>query len=1104
MLISNYPKLQNILKSDEKIVYLCGAGVSIAFDNRSKNWWNWLQSGRGFLSESDRLFFDELIDKGDTIALTEAAEFLLYTLKTSGKYKIFMDDSFSVLEPLDESLKKSFIRIARMGDYIATTNYDSILEKAVGSGSVTYSSPDEMLHVMQCKSKNKILHLHGSYNPDSGIDDIVAGEGQYKDIVENKGAQFIQNLIGTHSIIIVGCGKTVEDVNLKGFLGFVSQYLKSDIPYFYLYKEGADTEGLPENVIPISYGDSFSDLPRFMEEITSYRIKNKLSLKELSLLQPYTDDVKLSSAYGRLHFSNKFNPFIGREREFRLLNSFCDTENKTSWWVISGEGGVGKSRLLLEWCGRLSSNWYGFFANTRIKAEKFNGFIPFADTVIILDYILGREKICAEIIENLFGVFADTPYRLRIILIERRLEKEKFTWLDKLTGEMNSSFKCVFLACKHEDPLCVVSLKREEEIKYISSYLDTYIREVADVDTKAKYSIITPELIDNIYNLFHKKFEAKYDRPLFLSIFTEVWVYKNGNIDADSIDKLLEVYLEKEEKRWEAFFGGDKELLYAYQKLLSLACAVEVICINEYNGVFQKYANLLTGFVLSNKRAGRKKLSVNELFINEEIENREIKNNETIIKDLDADEELTKNEKIAFSVAYSKISSCEEDKNTEAKIYYLLEPMYPDIIRAFITDYYLDENEWQNFTLTARNISTLEFCLFLIKAIQDFPERKSYRTMLLIAPEDSSDLLEYYIGLLATDYWHSSYKVVENVLISSEATKWYHNWEMMLWERIANVLGGENRYEELYVSFKKFLVYLNTRISIKEIRETFPEVFHSYAYYIFLDGNLQKSIAVNESIDEIASKFAEDGFIATEAAKAHATLIKIRRTEGALAQGYKDWNAVSRYRSLFPDDKDIAVYFAQVGCTWGKYLTENKREDGMRGVVAEVEEVYNQFLCEEIAEELAKLYGDECNILVSTPEMEFFDKSRENYCFRKVAELYNKFPENQLVASGYASVKSEHIFGRIYSRDKVDITECSEFRNLWLRYPEEVEFAESYAKVLAARSVYLNDKGFRGEAYKCRKEIAKLSKRANYDDYVAEDSENVIDELLRFLEDYFI
>lgn len=66
-------------------------------------------------------------------------------------------------------------------------------------------------------------------------------------------------LVGAKSIypiIIVGCGGTMEDPNLSGFMSFAYEKLgTSDIPYFYLMKSGDTIPNLPMNAIPVCKAD---------------------------------------------------------------------------------------------------------------------------------------------------------------------------------------------------------------------------------------------------------------------------------------------------------------------------------------------------------------------------------------------------------------------------------------------------------------------------------------------------------------------------------------------------------------------------------------------------------------------------------------------------------------------------------------------------------------------------------------------------------------------------------------------------------------------------------------------------------------------------------
>lgn len=258
---------------------------------------------------------------------------------------------------------------------------------------------------------------------------------QYQTILRNSGAQFIQNLIGTNPIIIVGCGGTMEDPNLSGFMSFAYEKLgTSDIPYFYLMKSGDTIPNLPMNAIPVFYGDDYEDLPLFLSEIAMTRLQKRAGLQSVIAVNPYLERRTAISAFGRMHFSNSFNPFVGRTVELNDLSSFLQDKEKFLWRTILGEGGIGKSRLILEWMKTMPSSWFGFFAYK--KPEKAHLFVPFADTVVAFDYVLGQEQQCADTIAAFIEAFSDSPYKLRIVLLERHQRASEYDWLIELKRKM--------------------------------------------------------------------------------------------------------------------------------------------------------------------------------------------------------------------------------------------------------------------------------------------------------------------------------------------------------------------------------------------------------------------------------------------------------------------------------------------------------------------------------------------------------------------------------------------------------------------------------------------------------------------------------------------
>ena len=46
--------------------------------------------------------------------------------------------------------------------------------------------------------------------------------------------------------------------------------------YYFLYREGENPVGMPSNIKLISYGNEYSDLPDFLEDMAELRIKEKV------------------------------------------------------------------------------------------------------------------------------------------------------------------------------------------------------------------------------------------------------------------------------------------------------------------------------------------------------------------------------------------------------------------------------------------------------------------------------------------------------------------------------------------------------------------------------------------------------------------------------------------------------------------------------------------------------------------------------------------------------------------------------------------------------------------------------------------------------------
>ncbi len=373
----------------------------MSLGNHTLSWPKWILCGRDFLSDEDSLELERRVGDWSADELIDAVTFLLERLKAAGAYEKYMEKTIGSLHSVNRCFENALCKIWRAGDIITTTNYDLQIEEAVGAEPISYSSPAEILSIIRGEG-NKVIHLHGVYDKVRGMDNIIADGPQYKDILANAGAQFVQNLISTHTIVIVGCGGTVDDPNLSGFMNFVVKELGiTNVPYFYLMKNGDSVPELPSNALPIYYGDDYSDLPDFLSELALVRLRERIGLRELAAFNPYTQTSTATTAFGRIHFSNGFNGFVGRDKELYKLRNFLENPDRILWWSLVGDGGIGKSRLVMEWLKNSPTHWFGFFA--RKTPEEAGDFKPFTDTVIVFDYVLGNTDAHIKNFSLLYG-----------------------------------------------------------------------------------------------------------------------------------------------------------------------------------------------------------------------------------------------------------------------------------------------------------------------------------------------------------------------------------------------------------------------------------------------------------------------------------------------------------------------------------------------------------------------------------------------------------------------------------------------------------------------------------------------------------------------------
>lgn len=675
--IQDYKDFINDIKNEE-LVYLFGTGISASLTGASYSWLKWLYDGTKYINDS--IIKNEiqlsLKNNPSTENLLFNASRIIQITKDNGSYNQWMMNSFENKTIINTKLADTIKRMLIAQDVIATTNFDSLLEESTGLSSLTYEEPDKVFCMLNNHKSSSIIHIHGKYDSKSGVDNIIADNNQYSNLLNNKGAQFIQNLLGTKTVIFIGCGQTSEDPNISELIKFANENLHINKEYYFLHKEGDCPKNLPKFVNPICYGNEYLDLQSFLGDLAQIRIGTKLQNSPLIIRTAYTKSNTDSYGLSDYHYSREKLKFVGRKVEISSLLNFLETDRDFSWWAITGQGGSGKSRLALELLKRSKTQYFGFFANPNSSEADINEFIPFNDTLIVIDYVKGNEQKIAKFCSSFIDKFSKLTYKLRILLLERENVTEFGSWYNSLFSYLDNYHKTAFdngeynieITTRKHNFLSIEDLDENSVLEYIGEIC------------KAHKLPLDKHRDERLKKEYADKFEVLRYRPLFLQLYVETWINSGCiGVKYDNYRQLLESIVQREQ---------DKILDLISHDINTFNSLIKIII---YAGIF------------------------NEIPLNTVIKNNQ--NDWNIVKEfVNKNSIIGKQQNDFLSIILS--SASQSILNDETKI----SVMYPDIIKEFMFLYYLDEfrmkeicnNMWKEYPQELNN--------FLSKCLTDFQD----------------------------------------------------------------------------------------------------------------------------------------------------------------------------------------------------------------------------------------------------------------------------------------------------------------------------------------------------------------------------------------------
>ena len=686
--IQLYPDFIKALKEND-IVYLFVLGFSTALSGRKYTWWDWIVDGISRIKDyaiADMLNESLKADNSTDNMVSVVGE-VIKILKAEKSYETWMHEAFESAKVTNIKLENILMQMLLTQDVLATTNYDHLLEKATKLTAISYEEPNIAFQMLKQGKSNNVLHIHGIYDSEKEIDNIIADKEQYDAVMNNQGAQFIQGILGTRTLVFVGCGKTTEDANISRFIRFANRYLKMNQEYYFLYKEGENPVGMPSNIKLVSYGNEYSDLPDFLEDMVGLRIKEAMNKRPLIGVSPYKTVRCATDVLQRYHYSLQQLPFCGRIEEMNQLRNFLDKDQKFLWWAITGQAGAGKSRLALEFLKRSTGSWFGFFINDKATKEDFDSFEPFNNTVMVIDYVAGREGFVANAIRSIKEKFENVDYKVRILLLERENSRNASSWYYKL----------------------IQRIGKYDSYDLKSTEYENYFLNLGDLD-KASVEILIKEVMNQrgieaadtvAYELceaYGKKYEKLQFRPLLVQIFVEAWIENDFQLPRyDKFEELLQRLLEREQERWLEILDNDQVCCNAFIRLLLRANISGKLQPDNMPSYYQDDWYIVNSFLQNHSFPGKQR-----------------------------EEE----KKAIFATICQNL-----DENSVE-----IEPLYPDLIKEYMFCFYMDDSRlpgvlnelWQN--------EASKFSTFITRSLTDFPEIPFFKRVLKEFDENTQNI----------------------------------------------------------------------------------------------------------------------------------------------------------------------------------------------------------------------------------------------------------------------------------------------------------------------------------------------------------------------------
>jgi len=305
------------------------------------------------------------------------------------------------------------------------------------------------------------------------------------------------------------------------------------------------------------------------------RIDSKLD-DALALLRPrprlFIPVLEQSNPADRLKYAAMRVGLHGRDPERALLDHFLKTDRQLAWWIVTGPGGMGKSRLALDCCLRHQEDWDVGFLSEDSTHGWWNDWTPDAPTLIVVDYLFRLAPDIAKAISKLEDHRRSLPHPVRFLLLER---EARGPWWDRFSAAQTGVSESHVRDARHKTPAPELDLPPLET----SAIRETF----HDVFAKSDPPRLTSDSdLDRLAEAFTKVDPKR--RPLFAAFAAEAVADTPtgaGPLRAWSPDDLAEAVVRRErERRWRHIIPDD-EKRWRFENLILLATLTRGLSLKD-------------------------------------------------------------------------------------------------------------------------------------------------------------------------------------------------------------------------------------------------------------------------------------------------------------------------------------------------------------------------------------------------------------------------------------------------------------------------------------------------------------------------------------------